>query len=253
MSLGIKHLAAFHSAESEEEVSALLMQWAHSRDFGLYTACICREQRGRATNVAYIANVPDGYEDAFKDVPSGLRDPVIHRLKHSSLPFAYGKKTYTDAGAGDLWDVQAPFGFGSGVAVSIAMPEGVRFILGLDRDTRLPTDIQTVRVLGELQLIAAYSQRTISRLLGPKTMFSRPKFTRRELQVMHWASLGKSAWATAKLINCSGRTVNFHVQNVLKKLQVDTKLEATLLLTRMGVLPLTREQIEELMLNVSDE
>jgi DNA-binding CsgD family transcriptional regulator len=251
--LGIKHLAAIHAAETEAEISALLMQWAHSRDFGLYTACICREARGRATKVSYIANVPAGYEDAFKDVPAGLRDPVIQRLKISSLPFAYGRKTYTDAKAGDLWDIQAPFGFGSGVAVSVSMPEGLRFILGLDRDTRLPPDRQTVRVLGELQLIAAYSQRNIARLLGPKTVFSRPQLTRRELQVMHWASHGKSAWATGQLIKCSGRTVNFHVQNVLKKLQVDTKLEATLLLTRMGVLPLTREQIEDLMLNTSAE
>lgn len=45
-----------------------------------------------------------------------------------------------------------------------------------------------------------------------------PKLTAREAEVLSWTAVGKTAWEVSKILNISRRTVEFHIGNVLKKL-----------------------------------
>jgi DNA-binding CsgD family transcriptional regulator len=44
--------------------------------------------------------------------------------------------------------------------------------------------------------------------------------TPRELETMKWVRMGKSSWEIAVILDISERTVNFHIANCLKKLDV---------------------------------
>lgn len=50
--------------------------------------------------------------------------------------------------------------------------------------------------------------------------------TPRELEVLEWTAAGKTAWEIAKILGLSERTVNFHVQNAMRKLDATSKTEA---------------------------
>jgi DNA-binding CsgD family transcriptional regulator len=48
----------------------------------------------------------------------------------------------------------------------------------------------------------------------------------REREVLKWLSLGKTSWDISVILRISERTVNYHVQNIIKKLDVTNRLQA---------------------------
>jgi len=53
-----------------------------------------------------------------------------------------------------------------------------------------------------------------------------PALTLREKEVLNWIKDGKTNWETSVILNISERTVKFHVQNVLSKLDSVSKTQA---------------------------
>ncbi|MEL4886624.1 LuxR C-terminal-related transcriptional regulator [Pectobacterium betavasculorum] len=53
-----------------------------------------------------------------------------------------------------------------------------------------------------------------------------PPLTTREVEIMRWASEGKTSSDIANILNLSTSTVNFHMQNILEKLAVPNKVAA---------------------------
>lgn len=60
--------------------------------------------------------------------------------------------------------------------------------------------------------------------------------TARELEVMNWVARGKSSTDIAVLMGLSERTVNFHVNNVVQKLGVATRLQAAVRCAMLGLI-----------------
>jgi DNA-binding NarL/FixJ family response regulator len=60
--------------------------------------------------------------------------------------------------------------------------------------------------------------------------------TVREAEAMNWVAQGKSSTDTAVLMGLSERTVNFHVNNVVQKLGVATRLQAAVRCAMLGLI-----------------
>jgi DNA-binding NarL/FixJ family response regulator len=52
-----------------------------------------------------------------------------------------------------------------------------------------------------------------------------PYLTRRELEVIEWIVAGKRNRDIGKILECSPRTVQKHVQHILEKLHLETRTE----------------------------
>jgi DNA-binding CsgD family transcriptional regulator len=48
----------------------------------------------------------------------------------------------------------------------------------------------------------------------------------REREVLKWLRLGKSSWDISVILRISERTVNYHVGNIMEKLDVTNRLQA---------------------------
>jgi len=51
-------------------------------------------------------------------------------------------------------------------------------------------------------------------------------FSPRELEVLHWMKSGKSSRDMAVILNITERTVNYHVGNIMQKLNVINRSQA---------------------------
>jgi DNA-binding NarL/FixJ family response regulator len=60
--------------------------------------------------------------------------------------------------------------------------------------------------------------------------------TPRELEALTWVAKGKSSNDIAVLMNVSERTVNFHVDNVIRKLGVATRVQAAIRCALLGLI-----------------
>lgn len=52
------------------------------------------------------------------------------------------------------------------------------------------------------------------------------ELTSREREVLHWLCRGKTSWDIASILRISERTVNFHVGNIMQKLDVSSRVHA---------------------------
>ena len=48
----------------------------------------------------------------------------------------------------------------------------------------------------------------------------------REREVLRWLRCGKTSWAISLILRISERTVNYHVNNIMRKLDVSNRMQA---------------------------
>ena len=58
----------------------------------------------------------------------------------------------------------------------------------------------------------------------------------REFASLHWSAIGKTSWETARILDISESTVNFHLRNACRKLQVRGRRAAVATAIRRGLL-----------------
>jgi DNA-binding NarL/FixJ family response regulator len=63
-------------------------------------------------------------------------------------------------------------------------------------------------------------------------------FTRRELQLLHLLAEGLDTTAMADRLEIADHTVEWHMRNVIEKLQVHSKLQAVIAAARLGIIEL---------------
>jgi DNA-binding CsgD family transcriptional regulator len=187
--------------------------------------------------ITSLGNTPQAYLDAAKDLGDTRRDPVMAQLMARPIPVVYDQSTYVEAGVGELWEMQAPYGYKTGIAVKLHLPGNKHFLLGIDREEPLPAGPALMQLIGGLQLLAAHALTAADRLLGPKVdKNDLPKLTKRELDVLSWTSQGKTAWEVSVILGMSEKTVNFHLGNAMRKLGVSSKHLAVLKCVAGGLL-----------------
>jgi DNA-binding CsgD family transcriptional regulator len=125
--------------------------------------------------------------------------------------------------------------------VGLHLPDRKHFLLGVDREKALPTsEVRLTRMLAELQLFAVHAQAAAARL----NLFSPPpgaaspevKLTLREQRVLQFTVQGLTAKEVGKEMCCSEHTVNFHLRNIMSKLDAATKHQAAFKATELGLI-----------------
>jgi DNA-binding CsgD family transcriptional regulator len=217
-----------------------LIDFANDLDFGLVVGVLAIEHRGPGAKPEYIAvgNTPEAFLETSRDNSLAKRDPVHQRLTHLTKPLIYDQTFYVDAGAGELWEMYAPFGYRTGIAVGVQMPGYRRLLLGVDREAPLPTDsIKLNRMIADLQLLAVHAQDAAARLLLSKGSAQlEPRLPPRQLEILKLTMEGKSAWVVGSLLGISENTVNYHMKQLFKLLDVSTKHQAVLKAMELGLL-----------------
>lgn len=185
-----------------------------------------------------IDNTPLAYRKAYEEFDNCKRDPVMQHCKHQSVPIIWNQDTYTSAGQGDKWEMQAQFGYRYGIALALHLPEGRHFLLGVDRDQALPGGaIELTRLVADLQLFAVHAQDVALRLLLPEPpQADVPALTPREMESLRWTMEGKTAWELGGILGISERTAVLHVNNATHKLGCVNKHQAVLKALRLGLI-----------------
>jgi len=187
---------------------------------------------------AVVDNTPREFLGVFND-PSAMRgDPVMQHCRRQSLPIIWDQGTYTSQGQGELWEEQARYGYHTGIAMALHLPEGKHFMLGVDRDRALPSDRhELTRVVADLQLFAVHALDAALRVLVPAASSpDAPSLTPRELEALRWTMEGKTAWEVGSILGITERTAVLHVNNAMRKLGCVNKHQAVLKALRLGLI-----------------
>ncbi len=229
---------AVMQARSRDEFRDEVVRFSRRLGFETVSAVTIVEHAVGRSDVITVDNTPREFSDSYVDPGSGRRDPVLAHCKRHSVPIIWDQQTYVERGAGDLWEHQAAFGYRTGIAMALHLPEGRHFYLGVDRDQPLPVDLDELqRVVADLQLFAVHAQAAAARLLlPPEQQPERPALTPRELESLRWTMDGKTAWEVGLVMGISERTAVHHVNNAMHKLGCASKHQAVLKALRLGLI-----------------
>lgn len=97
-----------------------------------------------------------------------------------------------------------------------------------------PRDL--VPSLGEAVYFVSCMHAAMDRLL--RRPRHAPKLSERECEVLRWSAIGKTSWETSMILQISERTVNFHLQQVARKLGVKGRRAACARAVALGLIAL---------------
>ncbi len=225
-------------ARSREEFRDEIVRFTHKLGFETVSAVTMVDLGLGRSDLVTVDNTPASYVEPYRDDKDCKRDPVLQHCKRQTVPIIWGQSTYVENGAADLWEQQAQYGYRTGIAMALHMPEGKHFMLGVDRDQPLPADRNELqRLVADLQLFAVHAQEAAVRLLLPAALQpERPGLTPRELDVLRWTMDGKTAWEVGTVLGMSERTTVHHLSNAMHKLDCVNKHQAVVKALRLGLI-----------------
>jgi len=225
-------------ARNRDEFRDEVVRFTHRLGFKTVSAMTVIDHGMGQSEFILVDNTPEGYVEPYADPSAFRRDPVMQHCKRQSVPIIWNQDTYVAQGAADLWEQQAGYGYRTGIAMALHLPEGRHFLLGVDRDQALPEDpAELQRLVADLQLFAVHAQDAAVRLLVPASLQpERPALTPRELESLRWTMEGKTAWEVGAILGISERTAVLHVNNAMHKLGCVNKHQAVLKALRLGLI-----------------
>jgi len=125
-------------------------------------------------------------------------------------------------------------GLKDGVGMAFHGPMGETFGVGLASSDGNP-DIHNF--LTNIEVLSTHFHITFSALYEREKP-EPAKLTPRELEVLKWAAAGKSNWAIGEILSISEHGVDFHMRNILRKLDADTRVTAVVKALHNGILTL---------------
>lgn len=178
-----------------------------------------------------ISGFPDGWRDHYQSRGYLRYDPAVRHCARSARPAVWADLLGSDAverRGRQVMREAADHGLVSGLSVPIRDPHGVLGLLSLSTERSMAVarrDIQHSQPF--LMLLSVHVHEAACRLVNWGGNAARsPRLTAREQECLLWSAEGKTSWEIAQILGISERTVVFHLQNVMQKLDVSSRQQA---------------------------
>jgi len=216
-----------------------------ARDLGFsYFSYVTAQVRGddaTSTNSPLTyGSYPEAWLTHYKDNDYNFVDPVLAVGKCKRSLFRWGGDDFTKAQPERyhrMLNEARDFGICRGLTMPIHRSCGESGYFSVSLDDR-QTSFDEIAEQSATQILLlghlAHDVAVEKFVLSPEQIGIR--LTERERECILWIGEGKTAWETAVIIGRSKSTVQFHIQNALKKLGVSNKFSAFLKARRLGII-----------------
>lgn len=140
--------------------------------------------------------------------------------------------------APQLWDALQEQGLEHGWSQSFHHEEsGLCSILSLARPHCPISSLELYEHFGYMFYITSHLSELFARTLPARPEHTRqPRLSAREIEVLKLCAGGKTAYECARILSLSERTINYHVHNVMEKLNVCNKISAVIAAAKAGII-----------------
>jgi DNA-binding CsgD family transcriptional regulator len=179
----------------------------------------------------FLTNVPTAWTDRYLEQSYQDDDPIIRECLSKRLPMQWTEslKGSVRSDREDMVLADAlDFGIRRGLSVPIHGPGGELGIMSLYSDLKDKEFLKAVQATQhELHVMSLHFHDAVQKKLACGETIPKPiPLTDREVEILRWTAIGKTAWEIGSILKISERTVNFHLQNLMGKLGVHNKTHA---------------------------
>ncbi len=226
-------------ATSTKDFTRQIVEFTHNLGFETVGAMVVIRHSPTLLEFRTVTNAPTAYLDEFYDQDHANLDPVAKHCSLYSSPIVWDRQTYAGSGADALWEIQAPFGYRSGIAVAMHLGRGLHFMFGAnssrDRCERMPN---FKAIAEDLLSFADHAQAAAFDLCLPcrPPVDNEWNLTKFELEPLRWAMNGMTNWEIANRLGLSERDVARRLQRASDSLGCATKYETVLRAIKLGLI-----------------
>ncbi|WP_460133841.1 helix-turn-helix transcriptional regulator [Pseudomonas sp. S1_E04] len=180
-------------------------------------------------------NYPNEWNHLYKQANFTDVDPVVTHCQRSVLPFVWQEAAFHETP--HLWTLAKSHGVHLGWTQPLHGPKGVFSMLTLGRSKEEISPEELYEKAGNaLWLCHAMHTAVAHKYATEPVDKSCSNLTPREIEVLRWSALGKTAGEIAKILCLSERTVGFHNCSSMRKLGVNNKIAAVMVAAKAGFL-----------------
>jgi LuxR family quorum-sensing system transcriptional regulator SolR len=228
-------LQALSAARNDEEITFVLMRAARDLGFDYWAYGIRAPVPLVRPRLYMVNNYPREWHNRYVRENYVTLDPTVAHARRSVMPLQWSEELF--ASCRSFWEEARAHGLCFGWAQACYNAKGVGGLLTLARShddlSRKELDENGARM--SWLTYAAHEKLAPLALskVAPEAVVS---LSTREIDVLRWTAEGKTSADIALIVSISERTVNYHVNNALAKLDASNKTAATVKAAMLGLL-----------------
>lgn len=182
-----------------------------------------------------INNYPSSWKTQYESNNYLEIDPTVKHALQSVLPIIWTDKLFSSAS--DLWEEAHKFGLHYGLAFPIHDLKGFKGMLTLSRSHEFISEKEFDAKILKISWLTQITHLSMSKHLTPKLIPGiDTNLSPRETEILRWTADGKTSGEISCILKISERTVNFHINNTIHKLNACNKTSATIKAVMLGLL-----------------
>lgn len=222
--------------EDEDQITSvfeMVINETYSLGFQFCSFKMSNQQLANQKIIFEKSNYPNEWSHLYKQAKFADVDPVVAHCQRSVLPFVWKETAFQ--GTPHLWTLAQSCGVHLGWTQPLHGPRGVFSMLTLSRSKREISPEELYEKAGNaLWLCHAMHTVVAHKYANEPDAVPCNNLTPRELEVLRWSALGKTAGEIAKILCLSERTVGFHNCSSMRKLGVNNKIAAIMKAAKAG-------------------
>lgn len=183
-----------------------------------------------------VSSYPQHWVDYYNQAKYMDHDPIAQELIKTLKPFFWDDlmqdKEISDFSV-QVMNEAGESGLHNGLAFSMPGKYGEITAFGLARTDRETTQTKDYSLLASLHLLSVYFHETFRQMHRAEKKI---ELNNREIEILQWASEGKSDDVISDILNISQNTVRFHWKNIFTKLDANGRVFAVTKALRMELI-----------------
>ncbi len=229
------HLVRLKAAGSASDIFMVLAQTMRHLKFDFCGYWI----RGQSTAGEWITTTRDSFPSlwikSYLDSIEINADPIFAEATNTCMPVKWSRRHIRKRRLIYLSAMRT--GIRHGVTLPFRGPKNTLSMLSVARRKDYISDDETISlIMTAFPILAMAHDIFLGQLNSNVPFHDAMKLTNREKQVLIYASQGQTSAEIAKKLTVTERTVNFHFENVLRKLDVKTRAHAIARANAIGII-----------------
>ncbi len=224
----IKCIETISEADSIAKIEHELLSMSQFFEYDFYLLGLSVPESVARSKVLIYNNYPTDWREYYDINNLANVDPVVKHCFENTAPIHWHQIINASSNNKELkfFKDAARAGLCSGMSVPVHGSRGEFGMLSFaSRKSIADIPDETIsKVMLWAQIIAPIAFSRIVALVGHSPNFN--SLTPRENSALLWAAEGKTTWEISKILDCSERTVFFHIDNATKKLQAANRYQA---------------------------
>lgn len=180
-------------------------------------------------------NYPDEWQERYLKMGYAKIDPLIKKGRKGVGAFRWSEVYDDDSTTQNerrVLDEAATFGLRSGVTIPLHGPADSFNFMSFAQSS--DSELQN-RAITYLQIAAVQFHLRVAKLGTPMTSEHIYKLSPKEIECIFWVSRGKTSAEIGTILGRSRNTVDFHVKNVMQKLDATSRTVAAVKALKLGI------------------